>query len=89
MSSPDAHQGTDGVRLLSRRPSLLYKVAHLAPDSSGDVAEDGLELSGPGWPDRLKAVLDALSVTEMDLRVAVAEVGMDAAEVRSILGKTS
>ena len=66
MSTTDPPQGTDGVRLLSRRPSVLYKVAHLGNDPAADVAEDGLVLSGPGWTDGLRAVLDALSVGERE-----------------------
>jgi len=71
VSSPDPHRGLEGVRLLSRRPSLLYKVAHLSPEPSGDVAEEGLVLSGPGWPDRLREVLDALSVAEREALFAL------------------
>lgn len=65
MTLPDASPATDGVRLLSRRPSILFKVAHLGTDGPpGDVNEDGLVLSGPGWSDRLRAVLDLLSLGE-------------------------
>jgi EAL domain-containing protein (putative c-di-GMP-specific phosphodiesterase class I) len=56
----------DGVRLLSHRPSVLYKVEHLATAPSADVAVEGLVLSGPGWPERLKALLEALSIAERD-----------------------
>src|SRR5215210_594231 len=55
---------TDGVRLLSHRPSVLYKVEHLADPAAGDIAVDGLTLSGPGWDDRLKALLAVLPQTE-------------------------
>lgn len=71
MSSPDAQPGADGVRLLSRRPSVLFKVAHLSAEPSGYVAEDGLVLSGAGWLDRLRDLLDALSMTERDGLFAV------------------
>jgi EAL domain-containing protein (putative c-di-GMP-specific phosphodiesterase class I) len=55
----------DGVRLLSHRPSVLYKVEHLATDpAGGDIAVEGLRLAGPGWEDRLKTLLGALSASE-------------------------
>ena len=41
-------------------------VEHLATAPSADVAVDGLVLSGPGWPERLKALLEALSIAERD-----------------------
>ncbi len=66
MSSPDVQRITDGVRLLSRRPSVLYKVAHLSTEATDDVADGGLVLSGPAWLDRLREVLDALSVAECE-----------------------
>lgn len=56
----------DGVRLLSRRPSVLYKVEHLASEPSRDIATDGLVLAGPGWPDRLKTLLDSLLLAERE-----------------------
>ena len=50
---------TDGVRLLSHRPSVLYKVEHLATEPpEGDIAVEGLMLAGPGWDDRLKTLLE-------------------------------
>jgi EAL domain-containing protein (putative c-di-GMP-specific phosphodiesterase class I) len=56
---------TDGVRLMSHRPSVLYKVEHLATEpTGGDIAVEGLRLAGPGWDDRLKTLLDALSQSE-------------------------
>ena len=66
VTSLDPHGATDGVRLLSRRPSVLYKVEHLASEAAADVAQDGLVLAGPAWPDRLKTVLDALSLAERE-----------------------
>ncbi|HEX2410904.1 MAG TPA: EAL domain-containing protein [Solirubrobacteraceae bacterium] len=55
----------DGVRLLSHRPSVLYKVEHLATDPvDGDIAVDGLLLTGPGWSDALRELLKAVSVSE-------------------------
>ena len=62
MSPPDA---ADGVRLLSHRPSVLYKVEHMATEPvDGDIAVEGLVLAGPHWPDRLKDLLSALSQSE-------------------------
>src|SRR3954471_24771957 len=62
----------DGVRLLSHRPSVLYKVEHLASEpASGDIAVQGLLLAGPGWDDRLKSVIKALSISERACLFAV------------------
>jgi EAL domain-containing protein (putative c-di-GMP-specific phosphodiesterase class I) len=66
VTPPDHPGAMEGVRLLSHRPSVLYKVEHLGTGPSADVAVDGLVLTGPGWPDRLKVVLEALSITERD-----------------------
>jgi EAL domain-containing protein (putative c-di-GMP-specific phosphodiesterase class I) len=56
---------TDGVRLLSHRPSVLYKVEHLATEPvEGDIAVEGLVLAGPGWSDRLRDLLKAVSPPE-------------------------
>jgi EAL domain-containing protein (putative c-di-GMP-specific phosphodiesterase class I) len=54
---------TDGVRLLSQRPSVLIKVGHLATDPDAD-ATDGMLLTGPDWQARLREVLEALSPGE-------------------------
>src|SRR3954466_7951664 len=55
----------DGVRLLSHRPSVLYKIEHLATEpAAGDISVEGLLLAGPGWDDRLKSVMKALSGSE-------------------------
>jgi EAL domain-containing protein (putative c-di-GMP-specific phosphodiesterase class I) len=61
----------NGVRLLSRRPSVLYKVEHLATEGAHDIATDGLLLSGPGWCDRLKSLLDFLPLAERESLFAV------------------
>jgi EAL domain-containing protein (putative c-di-GMP-specific phosphodiesterase class I) len=61
----------DGVRLLSHRPSVLYKVEHLATEPAGDIAVEGLTLAGPGWDDRLKTLLGALSQPERACLFAV------------------
>jgi EAL domain-containing protein (putative c-di-GMP-specific phosphodiesterase class I) len=64
MSSVEATT-TDGVRLLSHRPSVLYKVEHLASEPvAGDIAVEGLLLTGPGWTERLKDLLKAVSPSE-------------------------
>src|SRR3954470_8214861 len=55
----------DGVRLLSHRPSVLYKVEHLASEpASGDIGVHGLVLAGPSWDERLRSVVKALSISE-------------------------
>jgi len=62
----------DGVRLLSHRPSVLYKVEHLATEpAQGDIAVEGLQLAGPGWDDRLKTLLSGLSQSERACLFAV------------------
>jgi EAL domain-containing protein (putative c-di-GMP-specific phosphodiesterase class I) len=62
----------DGVRLLSHRPSVLYKVEHLATEPAvGDIAVEGLLLAGPGWDERLRSVIKALSVSERACLFAV------------------
>ena len=62
----------DGVRLLSHRPSVLYKVEHLASEpAAGDIAVEGLLLAGPGWDERLKSVIKALSISERACLFAV------------------
>ena len=66
MTQPASVSAVEGVRLLSRRPSTLFKVEHLGTEPVADVALDGLVLSGPGWLDGLRAVLDALSLTERE-----------------------
>src|SRR4051794_5747189 len=55
----------DGVRLLSHRPSVLYKVEHFATErAEGDIAVEGLVLAGPQWHERLKELLNSLSQSE-------------------------
>src|SRR3954451_19325122 len=62
----------DGVRLLSHRPSVLYKVEHLASEpAAGDIAVEGLLLTGPGWDERLRSVIRSLSISERACLVAV------------------
>src|SRR5918994_7920679 len=65
MTLLDAQSSPDGVRLLSHRPSVLYKVEHMATEPvDGDIAVEGLVLAGPNWADRLKDLLSALSQSE-------------------------
>src|ERR671932_39179 len=70
--SPDLVTATDGVRLLSHRPSVLYKVEHHATEPvDGDIAVEGLVLAGPGWDDRLKDLLATLAQSERACLFAV------------------
>jgi EAL domain-containing protein (putative c-di-GMP-specific phosphodiesterase class I) len=63
---------TEGVRLLSHRPSVLYKVEHLASEPiEGDIAVEGMQLAGPGWEDRLKELLNSISHSERACLFAV------------------
>jgi EAL domain-containing protein (putative c-di-GMP-specific phosphodiesterase class I) len=63
---------TEGIRLLSHRPSVLYKVEHHATvRSDGDIATEGVVLSGPGWDDRLRDVLADLNHAERAYLFAV------------------
>ena len=60
------------MTLLSHRPSVLYKVEHMATEPvEGDIAVEGLKLAGPGWEDRLKELLGALSQSERACLFAV------------------
>jgi EAL domain-containing protein (putative c-di-GMP-specific phosphodiesterase class I) len=61
----EAGSAADGVRLLSHRPSVLYKVEHHATEPvDGDIAVEGLVLAGPGWDERLKELLASLAQPE-------------------------
>ena len=71
MSTADGSGGTDGVRLLSHRPSVLFKIEHHGDGHSEDVSATGVVLSGPGWGDRLKDALTALSHAERACLFAV------------------
>lgn len=69
--SPGAGSATEGVRLLSHRPSVLYKVEdHATEPVDGDIAVEGLVLAGPGWDERLKELLAALVQSERAVRLA-------------------
>ena len=66
------NENTEGVRLLSHRPSVLYKVEHLATEPvDGDIAVEGMQLAGPGWEDRLKDLLGSISHSERACLFAV------------------
>jgi EAL domain-containing protein (putative c-di-GMP-specific phosphodiesterase class I) len=68
----EANVNTEGVRLLSHRPSVLYKVEHLATEPvDGDIAVEGMQLAGPGWEDRLKELLNSISHSERACLFAV------------------
>src|ERR671927_1731655 len=70
--SPEASLATEGVRLLSHRPSVLYKVEHMATEPvDGDLAVEGLVLAGPGWDERLKELLGLLAQPERACLFAV------------------
>ena len=71
MSTADGSGGTDGVRLLSHRPSVLFKIEHHGDGASEDVSTTGVVLSGPGWGDRLKDALATLSHSERTCLFAV------------------
>jgi EAL domain-containing protein (putative c-di-GMP-specific phosphodiesterase class I) len=56
---------TEGVRLLSHRPSVLFKVEPYATEPcDGDVSVEGVVISGPGWEDKLRHVLTHLGLAE-------------------------
>ena len=68
----EANETADGVRLLSHRPSVLYKLEHLATEPvEGDIAIEGLQLAGPGWEDRLKELLGTITHSERACLFAV------------------
>jgi EAL domain-containing protein (putative c-di-GMP-specific phosphodiesterase class I) len=60
------------VRILSHRPSVLYKVEHHATDPvDGDIAVAGIVISGPGWGDRLRDLMLSLTYAERACLFAV------------------
>src|SRR3954449_2115159 len=68
----EGNETADGVRLLSHRPSVLYKLEHHATEPvEGDIAIEGLQLAGPGWEDRLKELLGSISHSERACLFAV------------------
>lgn len=63
---------TEGVRLLSHRPSILFKLEHLGDQpQDADVSGDGVLITGPGWGDRLQELMSGLSSAERALLSAV------------------
>jgi EAL domain-containing protein (putative c-di-GMP-specific phosphodiesterase class I) len=61
----DPASSSEGVRLLSHRPSVLFKLEHLGDQAEGtDVSTEGVLISGPGWGDRLQTLMGDLSSTE-------------------------
>ncbi len=63
---------TEGVRLLSHRPSILFKLEDLGIQPGGaDVSVDGVIICGPGWGERLQELLGELSSGERALLFAV------------------
>jgi EAL domain-containing protein (putative c-di-GMP-specific phosphodiesterase class I) len=68
----DQQNASDGVRLLSHRPSVLYKVEHMATEPvDGDIAVEGLVLAGPAWTEKLKELLGSLNQSERACLFAV------------------
>ena len=59
---------TEGVTLLSHRPSVLYKVEHLATEPvGGDIAVEGLTLAGPGWQGQRPEGIQSIIPCETEL----------------------
>ena len=82
MTLLESQSASDGVRLLSHRPSVLYKVEHMATEPvDGDIAVEGLVLAGPAWVGRLKDLLSALSQSEraclFAVRLAASPLGIE------------
>ena len=60
------------MRLLSHRPSVLFKVEHHATEpAEGDLAAEGIVISGPGWGDRLRDLMSMLTHAERACLFAV------------------
>lgn len=63
---------SEGVRLLSHRPSVLFKLEHRGDQAEGsDVSVEGVVLCGPAWDERLREVMESLSSAEGALLFAV------------------
>ena len=70
--SSTIHATGEGVRLLSHRPSVLFKLEHLGDQGQDvDVSVEGVLLSGPGWGDRLRELMSDLGSAERALLFAV------------------
>src|SRR3954466_3876883 len=83
------HASTLGVRLLSHRLPLLYKVERHATEPcdggnalpggrlspprrcDGDIAVEGVVISGPGWDEHLRELMEGLSHAERSCLFAV------------------
>jgi EAL domain-containing protein (putative c-di-GMP-specific phosphodiesterase class I) len=81
---------TEGIRLLSHRPSILFKLEHLGDQPEhADVSVEGVLISGPGWGDRLQALMGELSSAERALLFAVRldEVSGLPLSARTLLGR--
>ncbi len=62
----------EGVRLLSHRPSVLFRLEHLGDQpEDADVSLEGVLISGPGWGERLQSLLADLRSAERALLFAV------------------
>lgn len=85
MSTADGPGGIEGVRLLSHRPSVLFKIEHHGDGASDDVSTAGVVLSGPGWGDRLRDALATLSHVE---RACLFAVRLDDAQGLPLPAKT-
>ena len=62
---------TDGVRLLSHRPSVLFKIERHGTAAGGELADAGMIISGPAWADHLRDALASLSLPERSSLFAV------------------
>jgi EAL domain-containing protein (putative c-di-GMP-specific phosphodiesterase class I) len=66
------HASTLGVRLLSHRLPVLYKVErHATEPTDGDIAVEGVVISGPGWDEHLRKLMEGLSHAERSCLFAV------------------
>ncbi len=71
MSTAEASGGIHGVRLLSHRPSVLFKIDNLGDHPGEEISDIGLTISGPGWGDRLRDALATLTHAERACLFAV------------------
>jgi EAL domain-containing protein (putative c-di-GMP-specific phosphodiesterase class I) len=62
----------EGIRLLSHRPSVLFKIEARGNQADGcDVSTEGVLFSGPGWGNRLREVMGMLSAAERAMLFAL------------------
>ncbi|MEA2171452.1 MAG: hypothetical protein QOF76_4752 [Solirubrobacteraceae bacterium] len=60
------------MRLLSHRPSVLFKIEASGNQAEGiDVSTEGVLFSGPGWGERLSEVMAELSALERAMLFAI------------------